>query len=32
MLDLNTLLPPDSGWKLADAKGINNRGEIVGQG
>ena len=30
--DLNSLIPPDSGWKLESAAGINNRGEIVGKG
>jgi len=32
MADLNNLLPPNSGWVLATAKGINNSGEIVGTG
>lgn len=31
-LDLNTVLPPDSGWTLESARGINRRGQIVGQG
>ncbi len=30
MLDLNSLLPPDSGWQLIEARGINNDGMIVG--
>jgi hypothetical protein len=30
--DLNTLLPPNSGWVIADAAAINNRGEITGEG
>jgi len=30
--DLNTLIPPDSGWHLASAKDINNRGDITGNG
>jgi uncharacterized membrane protein len=30
--DLNTLISPDSGWKLETAAGINQRGEIVGKG
>jgi probable HAF family extracellular repeat protein len=30
--DLNRLLPPDSGWLLLEARGINNRGDIVGVG
>jgi probable HAF family extracellular repeat protein len=32
MVDLNTLLPPNSGWTLTIAKGINDSGEIVGTG
>ena len=31
-IDLNTVIPPDSGWELAVARGVNNRGEIVGAG
>jgi probable HAF family extracellular repeat protein len=30
--DLNDLIPPDSGWKLEAATGINAKGEIVGWG
>lgn len=30
MLDLNLLLPPDSGWQLIEARGINNQGMVVG--
>ena len=30
--DLNTLIPADSGWQLNNAKGISDRGEIVGTG
>lgn len=30
MLDLNSLLPADSGWQLIEARGINNQGMIVG--
>jgi probable HAF family extracellular repeat protein len=30
--DLNDLLPPDSGWELNFALGINDRGQIVGVG
>lgn len=30
--DLNTLIPPNSGWVLTDATGINNAGQIVGTG
>ncbi len=31
-LDLNTLLPPNSGWILTSATGINDAGQIVGFG
>jgi hypothetical protein len=31
-VDLNALLPAGSGWTLQEALGINNRGEIVGNG
>ena len=30
--DLNSLLPPDSGWNLWEATGINDAGQIVGTG
>jgi probable HAF family extracellular repeat protein len=30
--DLNRLIPPDSGWVLEEARGINDRGQIVGVG
>jgi probable HAF family extracellular repeat protein len=30
--DLNDLIPPDSGWVLTMATGINDAGQIVGQG
>lgn len=30
--DLNTLIPADSGWVLLNARGINDRGRIVGKG
>jgi probable HAF family extracellular repeat protein len=30
--DLNTLIPPDSGWNLYETTGINDRGQIVGYG
>lgn len=30
--DLNTLIPTMSGWHLAQARDINNKGEIVGAG
>jgi probable HAF family extracellular repeat protein len=32
MIDLNSLIPPDSGWELLAAYGINSSGEIVGSG
>lgn len=32
MLDLNSLIPPGSGWELTDAYGINDAGQIVGSG
>ncbi len=32
MQDLNTLIPKDAGWVLTDARGINDRGQIVGNG
>jgi probable HAF family extracellular repeat protein len=32
MTDLNTLIPANSGWTLEDAVGINDSGEIVGNG
>jgi probable HAF family extracellular repeat protein len=31
-IDLNTLLPPNSGWVLEEARGINDKGQIVGSG
>lgn len=30
--DLNTLLPPNSGWQLLEANAINDAGQIVGSG
>ena len=30
--DLNTLIPPGSGWFLSEAHAINDRGQIVGTG
>ena len=30
--DLNSLLPPGSGWELTTARDINEKGQIVGQG
>lgn len=32
MADLNALIPARSGWVLKEAEGINDRGQIVGQG
>ncbi len=32
MNDLNDLIPPDTGWTLVGAYGINSRSEIVGRG
>ncbi len=32
MIDLNALVPPASGWELLGAYGINNAGQIVGEG
>lgn len=32
MIDLNRLLPAESGWVLNEAHGINDRGQIVGGG
>lgn len=32
MIDLNSLLPADSGWELTKANGINDLGQIVGVG
>ena len=32
MINLNTLLSPDSGWKLSSAMGINESGQIIGFG
>ncbi len=32
MIDLNSLLPPGSGWDLRQATGINDSGQIVGVG
>lgn len=32
MLDLNTLIPANSGWTLVEAHAINNKGQIVGTG
>ncbi len=32
ILDLNDLIPADSGWALREARDINDRGQIVGYG
>jgi probable HAF family extracellular repeat protein len=32
MIDLNTAIPPDSGWVLFAARGINDAGQISGWG
>jgi probable HAF family extracellular repeat protein len=32
MVDLNTLIPPNSGWELFEASSINDHGQIVGWG
>jgi probable HAF family extracellular repeat protein len=32
MVDLNTQIPPDSGWTLFEASAINDAGQIVGTG
>jgi probable HAF family extracellular repeat protein len=32
MTDLNDLIPPDSGWVLSSATGLNDGGQIVGWG
>lgn len=32
IVDLNDLIPPDTGWTLRSATGINNQGQIVGEG
>ena len=32
MMDLNTLVPPGSGWTLETARAINDCGQIVGEG
>ena len=31
-LDLNDLIPPNSGWILTEARGVNAAGQIVGLG
>ena len=32
MIDLNSLIPSGAGWELLEAYGINNAGQIVGEG
>ena len=32
MIDLNDVIPTDSGWDLREAKDINESGQIVGGG
>jgi probable HAF family extracellular repeat protein len=32
MTDINSLIPQDSGWTLSDARAINNKGQILGDG
>jgi len=32
VIDLNSLVPPDAGWELSIARGINDQGLIVGDG
>jgi probable HAF family extracellular repeat protein len=32
MIDLNSLIPSGAGWELLEAYGINNTGQIVGEG
>lgn len=32
MIDINTLLPPVSGWELVEARAINDSGQMVGLG
>src|SRR5437660_7681384 len=32
MIDLNSLIPSGAGWELLEAYGINNGGQIVGEG
>src|SRR5204863_8941462 len=32
MVDLNELIPKDSGWEFGEATGINHRGQVVGNG
>ena len=32
LYDLNTLIPPDSGWGLGGVSAINDKGQIVGTG
>jgi probable HAF family extracellular repeat protein len=32
MMDLNTLIPMNSGWELMEARGVNTAGQIIGWG
>jgi hypothetical protein len=32
MTDLNSLIPPDSGWDLVSAVAVNDIGQIAGYG
>jgi probable HAF family extracellular repeat protein len=32
MIDLNSVIPSNSGWELTEARGVNNEGEIAGTG
>ena len=32
LIDLNDIIPPESGWHLTRANGINNNGQIAGHG
>ena len=32
MMDLNDLVPTNSGWEMMEARGINTAGQIVGWG
>jgi hypothetical protein len=32
MLDLNSLVPTNSGWEMMEARGINASGQIIGWG
>ena len=32
MVDLNSLIPVNSGWVLAEARAINAQGQVIGNG